>query len=509
MWLYQSYRDFILEATGTCAKDDCSSNKPTKSYAIPVEEVARLRPILDANKGPPVLVAKSSEINDLNPMLEGRRRQPLPRIPGKLRGRLLAGIELNEYHPDEPLAGWYLPYRMGEEYTINFSVKSGQNYSLDVTAWPTPNSDGQTKRIRTLRRAANFLQDTPMCFSTAPSISHAYSRLERLWDDTRLEDYDPQVNLLIKQANQLRAVLDDLCARPRAMLTTEHRMLKLQNVRRIDVKTLHWLSAKPGRNTAERAGSRQRIKASKRCETIATLENSVLRAFAALTFQETKRFLTDDRLSVLQKAPLEAHHFRARRIVVMLRDQNVPEAQLSVRPNFPLRFDSRYNKIWRAWLELRNGSDAFEREWMWQHRTFMEILGMRVAMKFHELMLNLPNDGLIAHSPVLKSVALQPQGHYLNHREEIGAKYQFTFQNWNRYRNQPYHFKIAHSDHQLPLGAIAAIRYGTLDATIWWNSPEVNNSEAIFVGVDEFPWQEGCSWDININKWIMSLMALE
>ena len=507
MWLYRCYRDFVLEATGVCLKEKRDSDKLASSSAVPIEHASATQLKFDSDKGPPVIVAKSEEADKSYPMLEGRRRQRLPRIPGQLRGCLRAGDDKSDIvNSAEPLVGWFVPCRIGKERTINISIKTGETYSFDVTDCPTLDSDGQIKRSRVLRRAANLLQSTPHIFSAVPSISYAYSKLEQLWDDYRLEEEDPQVELLVRQARKLRPVLEELLVRPRAMLNTEHRMLRLQNVRRIDAKTTQWLSAQPGRNTAERAGARQRIKAPKRYETIATLENRVLRSFAALTLRETNRVLENSRLSSAQKTTLEAHYFRALRIVDMLRERNVPEAQPADRPNFTLRFDSRYNRIWRAWLDLRNGSSAVELEWMWQCRTYMELLGLRSLMKLHKLMQKSPQDGLLAHSPVLMSNCLLPQGCYLDNRGGLGAKFKLSL--GEPKMSRLYDFRIVGSDDKLPLGAIAAVRTNTFDATIWWNVPEAEKGDVLSMGVEELPWQEESLWDTNIDKWIDRIMAL-
>ena len=249
--------------------------------------------------------------------------------------------------------------------------------------------DGEA-RANQLRRSARVLDAAPSAFATEPSIGAAYHKLEELWNDQSLAEGDPRGELLARHARQLRGVLEDLGARPRAVLGTEHRLLKLQTVRRTDSKTLRWLSAQPGRNTAERAGARQRIKAPKRFETIEVLENRVLRAFAALTMREAASWL-DRAGDIASRSLVEAHSLRARRIEAILRERGVPEARPPVRPNFALRFDPRYREIWRAWLELRSQSTATESQWMWQHRTFTELLGLRAAMKLHQAARNRPH----------------------------------------------------------------------------------------------------------------------
>ena len=253
------------------------------------------------------------------------------------------------------------------------------------------------------------------------------------------------------------------------MLRTEHRMLKLQTVRRTDAKTLRWLSAQPGRNTAERAGARQRIKAPRRYETIATLENRVLRAFAALTVREAKSWLADPGTGAA-RAIIEAHQLRARRIETILRDRLVPEARPPVRPNFPLRFDPRYREIWRAWLELRERSAATELEWMWQHRTFMELLGLRGAMKLHQAARDRPDGGTLAHAPVLRAKSQPNQGRYLG---DMGIRGTFGIARTRSVQTIEYRT----GDDSGPLGAIATAGAG---AEVWWDAQDNQTGENWF-----------------------------
>ena len=517
MWLYKSYCDFISEATGAYIQKVPNSGnvsncvieiKPGKTYSKQFE--------LPKGKWPPVIVGNTN-LRENPPILEGRYRQQLPQVPGRIRGWLRAGAQNSEHFSREPLTAWFLPCRIGTEKTIRISDRSGTVLKFNVSKWPTGDQNGGQKKI--LRRAANILQVVPDVFATVPSVAKAYKILECVCKDLSLAESDPQAELLIKQARQLRPVFEDLCIRPRAILKTEHRMQKLQNVRRIDVKTLQWILAQPGRNTAERAGSRQRIKAPKRYESINTLENRVLRAFTALTVRATNDLLKNPRELAPYKAILEAHNFRAKRIENMLRGRNVPEASAYVRPNFPLRFDLRYNKIWCAWLELRENRSTTDSEWMWQHRTFMEILGLRAAMLLHKRTRNPPNDGNIAHYPVLRtSQSKQIQGCHLD-SQGIRAKYRIYHEQSEK--DEIFEFCTVNSDDNLPLGAISTINFAenspNKNPILWWNVPKFCDESKNNVGVESLPWDVkqireerwkwNDKWEDDLNCWINLVLS--
>lgn len=508
MWLYDSYRKFSQEAAGLPPVEGGGGGR-----VIPSGQRMEFSAM---EEGPPVIVAVAGELKPPYPMLEGRHRQSLPRVPGRMRGCLRAGNPGSENLHEGSLEAWLVPWRIGEDRAIIVTVKPRTVLVVDATRLQGPNdspdgdggrsssrsgqvppSDNDHKpRDRLLRRAAKVLEATPGAFSTEPSITAAYERLEKVWDDEELEEGDPLGELLVRHARRLRPVLEDLGVRPRAVLRTEHRMLKLQTVRRTDAKTLRWLSAQPGRNTAERAGARQRIKAPKRYETVVTLENRVLRAFAALTVREAKNWLESTNERGPHRAMIEAHQLRARRVETVLREREVLEARPPIQPNFPLRFDPRYRDIWRAWLELRACSTATELEWMWQHRTFIELLGLRAAMKIHEAVRSRPHGGTLAHAPVLRASNPPHQGRYL---DDEGIRGTFAVIRNGPFR--PVEYRTAGDDD--PLGAVASAGKET---ELWWDALGSSDEEGL---VGELPWASGRDpdWDERLAKWAAGVMS--
>ena len=427
-------------------------------------------------------------------MLEGRHRQTLPRLSGRMiRGRLPRPPLDTASNSAQQFDAWLVPWRMGLERNMVITVNPGTTLSMDVSKWPGPWKDrnhgaSRHSRDRVLSRAAMFLEAAPRTFAVQPSIGAAYKCLEAIWNDKSLEEGDPLGDLLLLQARQLRQILDDLCARPRAVLRTEHRLLKLQSVRRVDAKTLRWLSAQPGRNIAERAGARQRVKAPKRRETIATPENRVLRAFAALTVREARSWL--GRSGRHATSPIiEAHQLRALRLESLLRERRVPEAIPPVRPNFPLRFDPRYREIWHAWVELRAQSSAKESAWMWQHRTFMELLEIRAAMKLQEAVSSCTGGGILGHAAVLPAEGLPNQGRYL---DDAGVRAKFGILGDDTLREIDFKTRRDES----PIGVVATAGPGS---EIWWNAqcPTVNRKAC----VGEYPWTEDSTWDAELDRW--------
>ena len=406
---------------------------------------------------------------------------------------------------DDSLEAWLVPWRAGSDRSMFITLKPGTDLAIDVSKWPESseywkNGRQEASRRPILRRAGRVLEMAPGTFSTASSTSAAYRSLEEIWNDPAHERHDPLGELLATHARKLRGILDDLGSRPRAVLRTEHRMLKLQDTRRIDAKTLRWFSAQPGRNTAERAGARQRVKAPKRYESIVTLENRVLRAFASLTVRETKAWLAAQKNRGTTIKVIEAHGLRARRIETTLRAHGVPEAIPPVEPNFPLRFDQRYREIWRAWQELRARSSATEIEWMWQHRTFMELLALRASMKLHEAADRHGDAASLGHKPVLRAPGGPTQGRYLH---EAGIRCTLGIMNSDSIQAAVY----TSGEDDRRLGSIAAAGPGL---EVWWDALDASvtgGSSVSDVAVGELPWTENHAWDANLTEWATRIFS--
>ena len=489
MWFYESYQEFFREAADSYFRAKREKLNLGESY----ERVANQ---------PPVIVTECIQGLTIPPEIRGRNRQPLPRIPGQKLGNLSIPISSCRNTVDQKFDAWLVPWRIGDkkmmEVEIFDSNGSGSKsiLKLDVRHQPSAQGKGNNQNKLNLNRAIKVLETVPVSFATEPSFNTAICQIEEVWNDPTLEEEDPLGDLLQTHALHLQVALDSLCVRPRSILRTEHSMLKLQTVRRVDAKTLRWLSGQPGRNTAERAGARQRIKAPKRYGTIETLENKVLRSFAALTVFEIKHWLektSDDHPAL---SSIRSHESRARRVEKMLQECNVPEAILPLTPNFPLRFDRNYRTIWKAWLELIKRHMKSESEWMWQHRTFMELLVVRAAMKLHQVIREQHEGGILAFTPVLEATNPPNQGNYLS--EEIGFRCTFGLMRDGSFQT----IDFQNTDEANPIGTIATAGPGL---ELWWHDfnfgMEKNDTS------NKHPWHDATNWDKELENWALRVIA--
>ncbi len=400
----------------------------------------------------------------------------MPKIPGTQRETRPQSFKSI---PEGEVEAWHLPRPIETEKVLVISLDPTTKLILNVREW---SSSADNSRAKYLRRACKILEKVPEAFSTVPSIKSAYEKLNSLWDDKSFEEIDPKVDILKKHADSLRTILDELAAQPRAILRSEHRMLKLQSLRRVDDKTLRWLSAQPGRNIAERAGSKQKVKAPKRYETIVTLENRVLRAFSSLTVRESKKWIKEHGKKSSSGSIIAAHQMKAQRIALFLKEMKVQKAIPPVVPNFPLRFDRRYRAIWRSWKELMNQNALSDKRWMWQDRTIIELFKLRASMKLYEYICLQPNTRILSHCPVLSEPEAPNQGNYLGINNEQ-CEFNFIFED----SKKPIKFRFGNGNDRL--GVIA---YVGSSNPLWFNNTTKSND-----------WDKTCKeWDSILNEWM-------
>ena len=175
-WLYPNYRSLVREATGE-----------TEGEAVPIAQPMRdpeaCASILNGADGPPILVAPPGTFEDGYPRLPAPDFDPLPRIPGSLRGKLRAG---GIGDPHEPLCGWWLPWRKNESTRMVILLSHEAHLVIHTDGWPYPrmrtdnaNEREDGTRTRTVRWAAHVLQEAPACVRAQTGrSSSAYEDIE-------------------------------------------------------------------------------------------------------------------------------------------------------------------------------------------------------------------------------------------------------------------------------------------------------------------------------------------
>ena len=155
----------------------------------------------------------------------------------------------------------------------------------------------------------------------------------------------------------------------------------------------------------------------------------------------------------------------------------------------------RYREIWNAWLELLRMHKKTELEWMWQHRTFMELLAVRAAMKLQAAVRKQFGGGILAHAPVLGAKESPSQGKYLANTG-IESKLLAPKRDTGKFVG------FRSGDKVERLGAIADVGPET---TLWWNVTAIPAGENS--GADDLPWSECDAWDRNLENWVRQVIS--
>jgi hypothetical protein len=176
--------------------------------------------------------------------------------------------------------------------------------------------------------------------------------------------------------NEVEQVVRDL----RKVLVRERRNVPLGRVQQVDAHCLRWLSRQPGRDAAEKAGGRQRILAVVRRENFDTLENRVFKDFISRLENPCREYLKRNE-SVFRKWDIVK---KVRRMLALCAEALEYPALEAVRavtelpyPNYVLRQERRYSKIWKAYCRVIRHASIAERLWSRRDRLIETLLKLR------------------------------------------------------------------------------------------------------------------------------------
>ncbi len=202
-----------------------------------------------------------------------------------------------------------------------------------------------------------------------------WDMLDDAWSDGQLDDPDPPMELIVRHAEHYARLLADLVKSPRRVLKRDRDLVAVDKVQQIDVACIRWLIRQPGRDVYEQAGPRQRIRAVVRKQEANTLENRVLRDFAARSAvlatsycKRHARFRGTDRWTLVDRYRMEC-----RRAEEALIEAGIGTPVHPIVPNFALLRDARYGRIWTGYQEILRQDDERDECWRWQHRLWADF----------------------------------------------------------------------------------------------------------------------------------------
>ncbi|MCB9957914.1 MAG: DUF2357 domain-containing protein [Rhodospirillaceae bacterium] len=262
-----------------------------------------------------------------------------------------------------------------------------------------------------VRRLIGRMADIDTVVQDPDHAADPWAEVYRRWSDfDRLQD--PHMSVLVRHAQTLQGLLEDVCARPRRLLRRVRELQSVDRVQDIDAQCMVWLSRQPGETIAERAGPRQRILGLAREATADTLENRVLRDLLWRSDRAARDYARlHSAVRHSQRVRLvDRHGHHCRLLEREMAAMGVSRLATPFQPNFVLQHDVRYRRIHAAWLDLVRERQVEDDSWQWQHRSWAEFCTAALAAAARTLAGHPP----IAASPVVHR-AEQSQGQWLIH----------------------------------------------------------------------------------------------
>ncbi|MDZ8119986.1 DUF2357 domain-containing protein [Pontiella agarivorans] len=238
--------------------------------------------------------------------------------------------------------------------------------------------------------------------------------VRRSWDSVRREwihanSDEPEISLIVRLASNSALVqaLDLITQSPRRVLERYRSDTPIGRIQELDSACIRNYAHRPGRNSLEKAGPKQRLYSVLRRENIDTLENRVslwvltrMSAMAAEWLDRNSRFSDSHRHTVVKRLMSSLQEWINRPTfcdVDMLLD-------LPSEPNYPLQFESRYKYIWETYLAIRREDQVFEDAWTWQRVLWGES-GRQI---FHAFLTGIWSE-LLVSTPVFRTEGLSGQ----------------------------------------------------------------------------------------------------
>jgi hypothetical protein len=243
-----------------------------------------------------------------------------------------------------------------------------REYLRRINPPPNPAFDefvGQIEALFKLRvRAEDRYSDRPhTAISRAGALPLDWCEIAAVLSP---EEACPPENVVTQFARDNLGVIDEIFAGMRRVLVRGLEKVDLGSVQQVDSHCLRWLTRQPGRDGVEKAGPSQRILAVVRREHFNTLENRVFKDFLVRAAQDAAIYLRKNE----SRFPAHATVSRVRSLRGLCEESlRAPDldkvgsiSELPV-PNYVLRHDRRYNRIWKAYVEMVRQAAIAERLW--------------------------------------------------------------------------------------------------------------------------------------------------
>lgn len=208
------------------------------------------------------------------------------------------------------------------------------------------------------------------------------------WDDIAecitAERQEPPLTTIARIAQNEIYAVDHVLHNIRKVLTRERRSVHISTVQQLDSHCLRWLTRQPGFTPSQKAGSRQRILSVVREEMFNTFENRVLKAFLVscvsasslyLRHYDNEQYHNSSRIGAIRKL-----------LGVCKNALNSPEMEQVTTliglaaPNYVLRHDPYYSKVWTMYQALLHQMQLVEIAWKHRHILFQEYFLLMINL---------------------------------------------------------------------------------------------------------------------------------
>ena len=176
--------------------------------------------------------------------------------------------------------------------------------------------------------------------------------------------YDPKTHVLREHAERMPGVVARILRDPKQRLGRKDRVVPVERATEIGTESFAWLMRQSGRTPEEKA--QRGVMCSVRTTEYDTLENRVVRDYAARTIQEVQRIRHPEQ--ALTRWARDCHW-----IDRGLCDLGVGKPQGHVQANQVLRMNPDYRRVWEARKELLDQVEKTELLWCWQGETWNEF----------------------------------------------------------------------------------------------------------------------------------------
>lgn len=197
---------------------------------------------------------------------------------------------------------------------------------------------------------------------------------------------EPPETLITKISRECITDAEEILYDLRKVLIREREKMSLGMVQQVDAHCLRWLYRQPGHDAIEKAGAKQRILAIVRRENYNTLENRVFKDFLTRCSQETAQYLRKNQSSFTGHPTIKnlrrLHNLCEKGLTEPLLEKVGIIRALPV-PNYVLRQERRYAKVWKAYEELIRQANIAERLWARQEEVKATLARLRTEIQKH------------------------------------------------------------------------------------------------------------------------------